>query len=79
MDGDQSVSRVLPRSVEIRHAYRVPWPCTSSRCMLAPLATFYVNERRNGLEPEDRFGDETFVHANQPNPDLDEDPVWLDP
>jgi hypothetical protein len=36
-----------------------------------PLAMFYVNERKNGQEPAEPFGDPDFVHTNQPNPDLD--------
>jgi len=43
-----------------------------------PFATFYVNERKNGQEPPAPFGDASFVHTTQPNPDLDEHPVWLE-
>jgi hypothetical protein len=43
-----------------------------------PFATFYVNERKNGLAPPDRFGDPSFYHSTQPDRQLDEHPSWLD-
>jgi hypothetical protein len=43
-----------------------------------PFATFYVNERKNGLEPPAPFGDASFVHGIQPDPHLEEYPVWLE-
>jgi len=44
-----------------------------------PLATFFVNERRNGEEPPAPFGDVSYVHLTQPNPDFEDHPIWLEP
>jgi dienelactone hydrolase len=39
-----------------------------------PFATFFVNEKKNGQTPDAPFGDVSFVHAPQPNPEVDSPP-----
>jgi len=40
-----------------------------------PFTMFFVNEKKNGRTPNTEFPDDTWFHASQPHPDMDDSPA----